>query len=196
MSQIRRPFLLCLFLLALASHVFAAPYPPETVSRVLTATLADPAFNSTYLRNGCFVRAHWIANELQLADRTPVKVFVRPGDPAHRIQFTDRHLRTYRWVFHVAAAYRERISETEERVWILDPLFSPTPLTLQEWLTRFRAQNPDLELKVSIVNPDIYADLEEDNREFRALGDPFGIDAMDFIRDAMEQLTYWESLES
>lgn len=133
---------------------------------------------------------------MHVAGVAPVKAFIRPIDPTQKIQFTDTKLQTYRWVFHVAAAHLERLSKTEERVWILDPLISPTALTLDEWLASFRNQNPDVEFKVSIENAGVYSDRKADNDEFQELGDPFGPEAMNFIRDVMEQLTYWESLES
>lgn len=195
-STIKTPFFFLLLLLSIGTTAFATPQTPEGLNHALSKSLADPAFNSTYTRNGCFARAHWIAHEMHVAGVAPVKAFIRPIDPTQKIQFTDTKLQTYRWVFHVAAAHLERLSKTEERVWILDPLISPTALTLDEWLASFRNQNPDVEFKVSIENAGVYSDRKADNDEFQELGDPFGPEAMNFIRDVMEQLTYWESLES
>lgn len=195
-SHLRTPVFFILLLLSIGTTALARPQTPEGLNHALSKSLADPAFNSTYTRNGCFARAHWIANELHVAGVAPVKAFIRPMDPAQKIQFTDPKLQTYRWVFHVAAAHLERVSNTEERVWILDPLISTTALTVDEWLASFRNQNPDVELKVSIENAEVYSDRQADNDEFQALGAPFGPEAIDFIRDVMEQLTYWESLDS
>lgn len=169
--------------------------PPVFLARILTQTLQNKEFNQTYVRDGCFIRAHWLAAEIHNSKRQPSKVFIEPQNRGRKLKVTLANQKIYEWVFHVAAAFK---SSGSGEVWVLDPVLSPQVMSLADWKNTIQKQNPGMSFDLRITGPEVYHVHPEANADWAHISrkGPFSQEAIDYIRDAMDELFHWETFEN
>lgn len=162
---------------------------PDFLMNIQQTVQEDISFNKTYIKSGCFVRAHWIANLLQKQGLLPLKIFIQTSAPHEKMQITLPSGETTQWIFHVVVGYEDPNSQ----IWVLDPILFKKPVHLSDWLNLIHKQNPILSLKIEKTGAETYHVEPLENAEFSRLGDPFSLQSMGFIQDAMEDLFIWQA---
>jgi Glutaminase len=100
---ILRNFLLLVFLVVgPLVHALA----PEFLNEIHHATLVDNDFNKTYIKSGCFVRAHWIAEMIFKSGHEPLKVFIETISSKEKMHILLPSGHEVNWVFHVTAGFK------------------------------------------------------------------------------------------
>ena len=187
---ISRNLFLILFLL-LTFRAEASLHAPEFLGEIYQNTLSDSQFNKTYIKSGCFIRAHWIANLIQKSGHEPLKVFFETASASEKMQIELNTGKKISWVFHVVAGFKDGNGQ----IWIVDPILAKEVSQLNEFISLIKNQNPKLNLRMNITGPEVYHVDENENAEFLLNGKPFSKKAMEFINDAMEDLFTWDQAE-
>ncbi|MBC7457846.1 MAG: hypothetical protein H7235_06180 [Bdellovibrionaceae bacterium] len=192
--KLLRSFLFCL--LVCSSHVFCAAdelSPPDFLNHILTDAQADPLLNLTYARNGCYVRAHWLAEKINSRGYTPIKIFIHAANLHQKFQMRMATGELIKWIFHVAAGYQDEF----QHIWILDPVLSKQVISIESWKAIIQAQNTALDLKLDRTSANKYQYDSAANEEWDqvAADGPFSVRAMNFVNDAMADLFIWEKVD-
>lgn len=187
-------FVFWFFALFLFSFPFSsaeADDAPVDVQQILKATLEDPQFNKTYLRDGCYLRAHWIAIKMNESNLNPLKVFIEPENKDKKINVSFPNGQSFSWVFHVAAAFKGPVSE---KIWVLDPVLSSQVISFEDWEQIFVQQNPDLKLTTRVVGAEVYHVHKDAISDWKMISEKgvFSEEVIEFIRDEMSVLFEWE----
>jgi hypothetical protein len=187
MGNLRRLVFAFAFLFSALSLAAA----PAFLTGIHRATLEDPLFNKSYLKSGCFVRAHWIADLIQKSGHQPLKVFVTTGSVAEKMRVQGPTGKTISWTFHVAAGFKDPAGE----IWVVDPILTKEVVTVTQWMALMESQNPQIHFTKSVTGPEVYHVDPFENEEFQNFGSPFSKPAMDFVKDAMAMLFVWDTFE-
>ncbi|MEZ0393289.1 MAG: protein-glutamine glutaminase family protein [Pseudobdellovibrionaceae bacterium] len=166
--------------------------PPKFLNQIFEKVIKDPDFNHGYLKSGCYIRAHWIAQLIHRDGKTPLKVFIQTKSENEKVILKLADGRQASWVFHAVAGFQD----SKGQVWVLDTVLDSKVILMSEWLNLIQSQNPTVQLQTRITGAEIYHVDSEQNSEFASYGPPFSDDVMQFIRDGTSDLFLWESLES
>ncbi len=189
MSTVQGLALLALIFYSNTGLAFSSSIAPDSLINIQQAVQMDKSFNRTYIKSGCFVRAHWIANLVQNQGLLPLKIFIQTSTAQEKMHLTLPMGENTQWIFHVAAGYEDPSSQ----IWVIDPILFKNPVSLADWLNFIHKQNPGLSLKIEKTGAETYHVDPLENAEFSRLGDPFSSQSMSFIQDAMEDLFIWQA---
>ena len=166
---------------------------PAFLNQILQSAQHDPSFNITYARNGCFVRAHWLAEKIHSIGYTPVKLFIHSQQLNQKINVQLSSAVSYQWVFHVAAGYKD----AQGQIWVLDPVLSGGILSIEKWKDIIKSNNKNISLQIDLTSASVYQFDPLANAEWSQIASagPFSADAMAFVNDAMADLFTWEQAE-
>lgn len=118
----------------------------------------DAAIPFEYIYDGCYARAHVICDTLRKKGMNRSKLFVN-GNLAARNQYQN-----VSWGWHVApVVFVYRGLDEPPAPYVLDPSFSPEPLTPEDWLACFwRSGN----ITVTLTSEHKYMDYDSQSGDF------------------------------
>ena len=121
---------------------------PEQVDGIAARVGADPAVPHEYILDGCYARAHILANEFNHEGFSAEKLFVisdREGFVAG-----NHLLPQVRWKYHVAPLITLRLASGELTTRVMDLSFERNgTLSVAEWLSRFARPGQSVRAEVT-----------------------------------------------
>jgi hypothetical protein len=124
---------------------------------------ADPEIPFGYILDGCYARAHLMADTMHKDDINVSKMFVMVGDPNDNTDRLTAHNKYMdaSWWYHVAdVTVAENDKTHEKEAFIMDPSMFDHPIPAQQWIHQMWDGKHDI--KVDITRDPQYGPIESD----------------------------------
>lgn len=123
----------------------------------------DPEIPFGYIVDGCYARAHLMADTMHKDNINVAKMFVMvddPNDSSNRLTAHNKYMDAS-WWYHVADLTVAENEQTHKReAFIMDPSMADHPLAAQEWIHKMWDGKHDI--KIDITRDPQYGPMESD----------------------------------
>ncbi len=112
------------------------PLTPEEAQRLFDEMAAQPDIAFRYPQDGCYARAHLMAQRMQAQGVTPGKVWTFSGDPHSDplwVSTSNAPGGKVEWGYHVAPTVPVQGADGVVRNMVVDPSLFDHPVTIEEW---------------------------------------------------------------
>lgn len=127
----------------------------KKVTELFHSIKNDPKFPSSYKKNGCDDRAHFLCDRIQSNGIHVGKIWL--GGDYSQSSVRLAHDTGDQWGYHVAPVVWVRTPSGNAKKWVIDPTLADRPLRVAEWTALMKIKHGETE---PWVDPDPARDIE------------------------------------